>query len=159
MPKRVSLRFAGLLLIVACGPPWGPPPEPAELIEADREFYEATREQGAEGWAAWFAAQGRMYRQSGYTGPGYVEGRDQIRAAMEDAFADSGTELRWAADTAVVAASGDLGYTLGRWELVVATEAGDSVAGHGHYVTIWGRQSDGSWKVLTDIGSQAGRSP
>jgi ketosteroid isomerase-like protein len=54
-----------------------------------------------------------------------------------------------------VAASGDVGYTLGHWESVLKTPAGDSVLGRGNYLTIWRRQSDGTWKVSADIGNQA----
>lgn len=150
MLTRASLPAGLVLLGFACAAPWAPPPDPRELVEADRLFYEETRERGAEGWAAWFAEQGRMYRDVGY-----VDGRGAIREAMTQAFADSNTELSWAADTAVVAASGELGYTLGHWELVLKTAAGDSVAGRGNYVTIWQRQSDGTWKVAADIGNQA----
>ena len=27
-----------VLLVSACGPPWGPPPDPRELMDADRAF-------------------------------------------------------------------------------------------------------------------------
>ncbi len=130
--------------------PWGPPPNPREVMEADRAFARATAERGGEGWAASFAPDGRMYRQRGY-----VDGRDAIRALMVPAFADTTTALRWDPDTAVVAAAGDLAYTLGHWESVVRTATGDSVVARGNYVTLWRRQSDGSWKVALDIGNQA----
>lgn len=130
--------------------PWGPPTSPREVMEVDRAFAKATAEQGADGWAAYFAPDGRMYRQRGY-----VDGRDAIRAAMLPAFADTTTALRWDPDTAVVAASGDLAYTLGHWESVIKTGAGDSVVARGNYVTLWHRQSDGTWKVAADIGNQA----
>jgi ketosteroid isomerase-like protein len=53
------------------------------------------------------------------------------------------------------AASGDIGYTLGHWETVLRTPVGDSTLGRGHYVTLWRRQPDGTWKVALDIGNQA----
>jgi uncharacterized protein (TIGR02246 family) len=143
-----SVVVAGTML-VGCAP-WGPPPNPREVMDTDRAFAQATAERGGDGWAEFFAPDGRMYRQRGY-----VDGRDAIRAAMVPAFADTTTALRWEPDTAVVAASGDIAYTLGHWELVAKTAAGDSVAGRGNYVTLWRRQSDGTWKVAADIGNQA----
>lgn len=151
MSARPRLLAAAMAIgAVACGPPWGPPPDPAELMEADRQFAVETAARGADGWAAWFAEDGRMYRERGY-----VDGREAIREAMVPAFADSLRTLRWAPDTAVVAASGDIGYTLGHWESVIRTPAGDSVLGRGNYVTLWRRQPDGTWKVAADIGNQA----
>jgi len=148
VPRYPLLAVA--LACGACGPPWGPPPDPNELMEADRAFAAATAARGADGWAAWFAETGRMYRERGY-----VDGRAAIREAMAPAFADTLRGLRWAPDTAVVAASGDIGYTLGHWESFLKTPAGDSVLGRGNYVTIWRRQPDGTWKATADIGNQA----
>jgi ketosteroid isomerase-like protein len=136
--------------LVCCGPPWGPPSQPKELLQADRAFYQATAARGADGWAEWFTANGRMYEERGF-----VDGRAAIRAAIAPTFADSATRLRWDPDTAIVAASGDLGYTLGHWEFVGRGTAGDSVLGRGSYVTIWQRQSDGTWKAAVDIGNQS----
>jgi len=148
LAPRLLLIALSFGFITACGPPWGPPPDPQELMNADRAFAEATAERGAEGWASWFATNGRMYRTVGY-----VDGRDSIQAAMVPAFSDSTRLLRWEPDTAVVAASGDVGYTLGHWESVLRGTTGDSVVGRGNYVTIWRRQSDGTWKVAVDIGN------
>jgi len=150
MTTRTTVLAATTLACLACAPPWGPPPDPNELLEADRAFAAETAARGADGWADWFAETGRMYRERGY-----VDGRTTIRDLMVPAFADSLRELRWVPDTAIVAASGDVGYTLGHWESVLKTPAGDSTLGRGNYVTIWRRQPDGTWKVTVDIGNQA----
>jgi ketosteroid isomerase-like protein len=150
MAIRLPPLAVATIACLACAPPWSPPPDPSELIEADRAFAAETAERGADGWAAWFAETGRMYRDRGY-----VDGRAAIRDVMVPAFSDSLRALRWDPDTAIVAASGDLGYTLGHWESVLTTPAGDSVLGRGNYVTIWRRQPDGTWKVAADIGNQA----
>jgi ketosteroid isomerase-like protein len=150
MATRLALLTVATAACLACAPPWGPPPDPGELLAADRAFAAETAERGADGWAAWFAEDGRMYRDRGY-----VDGRAAIRDTMGPAFSDSARALRWEPDTAIVAASGDLGYTLGHWASVLKTSAGDSVLGRGNYVTIWRRQPDGTWKVAADIGNQA----
>ncbi|MFN8547101.1 MAG: DUF4440 domain-containing protein [Candidatus Eisenbacteria bacterium] len=59
--------------------------------------------------------------------------------------------LRWWAETADIARSGELGYTLGPWHY--RTEAtGDSIVAAGVYLTVWRRQADGSWKAAADGG-------
>ncbi len=120
-----------------------------QLMDLDREFASATAERGAEGWASYFASDGRMYQRVGI-----VSGREAIQDAMAPAFADPNRMLRWEPDSAFVAASGDLGYTLGRWRLVQRGAGGsDTVLSRGNYVTIWELQDDGSWKVALDIGN------
>jgi ketosteroid isomerase-like protein len=64
---------------------------------------------------------------------------------------DSGL-LSWGPAYAEVSSSGDMGYTTGPWEF--RRNAADAeAASYGHYVSIWGKQADGSWRVLLDIGN------
>ena len=54
---------------------------------------------------------------------------------------------------AEVSLSGDLGYTVGRFESVSVDSMGVETRGQGLYVSIWRRQEDGSWKVEMDLGN------
>ncbi len=72
---------------------------------------------------------------------------------MARAFADTTHKLRWHPVSAVAAKSGDVGYTIGRWESVTSAAGRDSVTARGNYVTIWHKQRDGSWKAAVDIGN------
>lgn len=120
-----------------------------QLMDLDREFASETAERGAEAWASYFASDGRMYQRVGI-----VSGREAIQEAMVQTFADPNRLFSWEPDSAFVAASGDLGYTLGRWRLVQrGTGESDTVLARGNYVTIWELQDDGSWKVALDIGN------
>ena len=66
----------------------------------------------------------------------------------------AGGTISWTPDFADVAASGDLGYTLGHYVVTVpAPKGGTSKREKGNYVTLWRRQPDGSWKVVVDGGS------
>jgi ketosteroid isomerase-like protein len=63
--------------------------------------------------------------------------------------------LTWRPEFAEIAASGELGYTTGPYELRPHRDA--EPAAFGHYVSVWKKQIDGSWKVILDIGVQHGR--
>ena len=63
---------------------------------------------------------------------------------------DSGGRLRWQPVLAVVAASGDFGYTTGPW--IFKKSAEDKEAACGQFVSIW-RQEKGTWKLLFDLGT------
>ena len=59
--------------------------------------------------------------------------------------------LSWGPAYAFVAASGELGYTTGPYEMRTE-KAADPVAGRGHFVSVWRLQKDGAWKVVFDGG-------
>ena len=46
---------------------------------------------------------------------------------------------------------GDVAYETGTYSYKYQ-EKGKPVTEEGRYVTIWKRQSDGSWKIITDMG-------
>lgn len=157
MAERFGIAvFLVVSLAAACGPgDFGDPREGwrVELIEADRAFARATAERGVDGWTEWFDAEGTMIR-----GTGEIVGRSDIRAAMAPLLSDSTIRFRWTPTRAVVSESGDLGFTLGPYEVVAADPAPgeEAVRSRGMYLTVWRRQADGSWRVVTDIGSPAG---
>jgi ketosteroid isomerase-like protein len=71
------------------------------------------------------------------------------KAALVAAFAPlTGTALSWEPLKAEIAASGDLGYTFGRYRLAPEGAA----ATYGVYTTIWKIQADGTWKFVLDAG-------
>jgi ketosteroid isomerase-like protein len=71
-------------------------------------------------------------------------GRDAIGAAFAGFPAHA--VLEWAPVGANIAASGDLGCTVG--EAAVTT-----LRAYSKYLTIWKRQPDGAWKFVADGGN------
>ncbi len=64
---------------------------------------------------------------------------------------DNGT-LTWEPAFAEISADGTLGYTTGPWTYTGGEGAGQVLI-HGHYISIWKIQADGTWKVILDIGN------
>lgn len=60
--------------------------------------------------------------------------------------------LTWKPAYAEMSADGTLGYTTGPWTYN-GGEGADRITIHGHYVSIWQIQADGTWKVILDIGN------
>lgn len=83
---------------------------------------------------------------------GQIHGPDAVRAAIAPALSDDGS-LTWDPERGELAASGDLGFTVGRFESRPPEAAGADVASTGQYVTIWRKDASGAWKVLLDIGA------
>ncbi len=123
--------------------------QPAALARADEDFNKASAERGVAAWIAAFADDARIFPA---TGP-IVHGLPAIREKWEKGkFSPAG--LSWRPDFADVAASGDLGYTVGYWEKPGKDKEGRPVVARGKYLTVWRRQADGKWKVVADVGSE-----
>ena len=113
----------------------------AELEAADRAFAAQVATLGAEGWAAWTATDGVLYRRGAM-----VRGRDAILAAMTEVFSD-GT-LVWEPRASRLGPDGTLGFTVG----TSTWKGNDGAEARFSYVTIWQRQRDGVWRVWFDTG-------
>jgi ketosteroid isomerase-like protein len=122
----------------------------AELLtEADRAFFEATRERGLEGWLEWFAPDAVVLTADGRI----VSGADELRTYYASlGFPPAG--FAWTPERGELAASGELGYTLGSWELRPPGAPADADLPSGRYLTFWRRQPDGSFRVVADSGGE-----
>lgn len=74
---------------------------------------------------------------------------DAIRATWEQLLSMPGFGLEWKATSARVAEAGDIGYTIGTYELTLEQD-GVPLVTIGKYVTLWKKQADGAWKVGVD---------
>jgi ketosteroid isomerase-like protein len=62
---------------------------------------------------------------------------------------DSGIVLTWKPAKAIIAESGELGYTYGFWTFVAKSDTS-----HGTYLTVWQKDSNGQWKYIADTGNE-----
>ncbi len=74
---------------------------------------------------------------------------DAIRTTWEGLVSMPGFGIEWQATAAEVAVSGDIGYTIGTFELT-AEQDGTAMRTEGKFLTVWRKQADGSWKVQVD---------
>jgi ketosteroid isomerase-like protein len=122
----------------------------AELASTEAAFCALGRERGVLAAFEHFAAPKAVFFD---VDPRKVRGVEAVRRRLADFPA--GARLTWAPEEVDVAASGDLGYTWGRYEYRLASTVPgqpDSV-GQGFYLTLWKRQPDGQWRYVLDTGS------
>ena len=118
----------------------------AELMAMEGEFLKAATHHGyRDGYLDYLAEYARIHRK----GLNSVIGRvpaGEFLAGLKVSLA------AWEAIDGGVAASGELGYTYGRYELKPA-EASTSKAEKGYYTRVWKRDSAGKWKIVADVAS------
>jgi ketosteroid isomerase-like protein len=78
-------------------------------------------------------------------------GHDAIMAMMSKYPAD--LEIDWNPEEAVVAGSGDFGYTWGHFIATSHNGKGAIVSQFGRYLDVWRRGGDGRWRWIADIGT------
>jgi ketosteroid isomerase-like protein len=111
------------------------------LVEAERAFAKTSVVKGTrEAFLAFLADDAVLFRPTAVAGKKWIQEHDGPAGL-----------LTWEPVFAEVAQSGDLGYTTGPWEF--RPDRTDSQAsGHGHFVSVWRKQPDGSWRVILDLG-------
>ena len=77
-------------------------------------------------------------------------GKDAISKAWRQMAAQPGFDLTFAPTKVEVSKSGDMAYEIGNYALTVNDKRGKPQTTKGKYVVVWGKQADGSWKVLVD---------
>ena len=121
-------------------------PEEA-LLQADRDFNKATVEKGLEGWMQFMADDVILLRGKP------VFGKEAVRTTIKTDWDDPGYSLTWEPKRAELFKSGKMGNTSGRWTYKGRNDKGEKLTLHGDYLTVWQKQSDGSWKVIYDAGT------
>jgi len=118
------------------------------LIDAERAFARATAERGVDGWMEFMAPNAVVL------GAEPLVGLDQIRAGMGKPLNTPGFKLTWEPTKAeFLGKSGEIGFAVGRWERHFTGDDGKPQVRKGAYLTTWQQQKDGSWKVVSDIGT------
>jgi hypothetical protein len=134
------------LLCAVCAEPLaaGPLPKtygqsPAEVANAELAFAKLAAEKGiSAAFLATFAEGSRILN------PEPTDARAHYAAEKDPGL------LSWRPAWVGVASSGDLATSTGPWEYRV--KAGQPPLAQGHFLSLWAKQADGTWKVVFDCG-------
>jgi ketosteroid isomerase-like protein len=76
-----------------------------------------------------------------------IDGRQAVRDWALQFTASEGWSATWRPNRVEVAASGDLAYAIGTYELSLTDADGNSVTDEGKFINTFEKQPDGSWKI------------
>ncbi len=146
--NKIGLLFFPFLSL-ACADPVDVDKEAKDLLETDREFAQMSADKGAAAaFEFYMTADAMALPHKNHP----VYGRENIVSGFGD---DPGAfKLEWTPEKAEVSASADMGWTWGRYKQTVFTEA-DDIVSYGKYLNIWKKQSDGTWRLIVDIGNNS----
>ena len=110
------------------------------LVIAERAFARRSVQKGMrDAFLEYLAADGVVFSPLASNGRRVWESRGPVAVT-----------LAWEPVFAEVSAAGDLGYTTGPWEM--RPDDPRRPIGYGHFVSVWQKQADGTWRVAVDIG-------
>jgi len=117
-----------------------------EIIDTEHAFSEMAKSEGVRKAFLTFAADEVVVLRSNKL----IKGRDALNASYEKGMAVENFSLTWSPDFVDVSASGDLGYTYGKYVYTAIDSLGNEQSSEGIFHTVWKRQQDGSWKFVWD---------
>ena len=120
--------------------------ERADVREVDVAFTTASSAKDMESFLSFISEDASMLPPNAPT----LSGKDAIREHVSELYSNPGFAVKCEVRQAEVSRGSDLGYTIGNYVLTHHDAAGKAVTDHGKYVTIWKRQSDGTWKMIVD---------
>ncbi|HSE97755.1 MAG TPA: DUF4440 domain-containing protein [Blastocatellia bacterium] len=124
--------------------------EKAAIMKADSDFSMLSQKTNApEAFAAFIADDGTLLGV--ITQP--VSGKEAVRAQFPPSPRKG--VLAWQPIMADMSSTGDQGYTIGKAEFKGEDQQGKPVSGYTKYLTVWKKQSDGSWKYVIDGGNSS----
>ena len=149
--RYLSLALVGLTL--ACSQQTQPPAQPqadhraadeATIRGLDSAMVKAAVAKKADQLASFYADDAVLM------GPGapMANGKAAIQSAWAMFMGQPGFALTFGPDKIDV--SGDRAVDLGSYALTVNDKSGKPLTTKAKYVVVWGKQADGSWKLLAD---------
>lgn len=137
-----------LLLTAACNQqkPVDTKAEENAVRETDAQWAKAASNNDVDGTVAFYADDAQVLPPNAPM----VSGKGAIRPTWVSLLVP-GNSLVWQANKVDVAASGDMAYVVGTYQLNMKDAQGNPVADHGKFVEVWKKQADGKWKCVTDI--------
>ncbi len=141
--------WAAVTCVLMCVGAFGAGPEDA-IMQADRDFNKATQEKRAEGWLSYFALD-----EAAIPNPPTV-GRQAITERYQKLFSDPNFTLTWEPVKAEVFPAGTIGYTTGKYVARFKNKEGKWMESRGHYITLWQKQENETWKIVSDTGGPDG---
>jgi ketosteroid isomerase-like protein len=137
----VALAFA------ACARPVDLDREREVLLRTDKEWASVVSSGNVEQIVSYWADDAVVFPP----GAPAVVGKQAIRAFVADSLRVPGFSIDWQANQAVIAANGDMGYTVGTNRVTMLGPDGLPRTTVGKAVAFWRKEPNGAWRCVLDI--------
>ena len=123
--------------------------EKDSLVKTETEFSKMSETKGMSDAFIHFASEDVIkLREGKYP----IIGKKELKASFTSSKKNN-SSLTWEIVKVDIARSADLGYTFGNWKYSTQTTEGKDTTIYGNYISVWKKQTDGSWKFVVDGGN------
>lgn len=150
MKQTILLSIILIPLLLSCSKPksendiekWK-----QEIVNTEKEFADMARIEGIPKAFISFADDNAVLMRNNTL----IIGKESLKASLgEQGQGSDNVSLTWTPDFVDVSASGDLGYTYGKYKYSVTDSLGNVALDSGIFHTVWKRQSNGDWRFVWD---------
>ena len=148
--KSSILAALAAIIMLGCGrPKMDTSAEGEKVMQTSRDWAKAAAAADIEKTLSYWTDDAVLMSPGQPT----LNGKKQIRQMVEGSFKMPGFKISWEPQSVQVSPDGDMAYLIEKSQITMKDSTGKSVTQHLNGVTIWRKQSDGSWKDAVDIGS------
>jgi uncharacterized protein (TIGR02246 family) len=145
--KTIALFFF-LLAIAGCNQPTvDKKAEGEKIIQLSKEWSQAAATKDIEKTLSYWADDAFVMQE----GMAPLKGKQAIRQMVEGSFKMPGFSISWEPQSVEVSDNGDMAYLIENSKVSYNDSTGKTITTNNKAVTIWRKQSDGSWKNVVDI--------
>jgi uncharacterized protein (TIGR02246 family) len=142
------------LLALHCNQPQKPMPDAraadeAAIREVDAAWAKAAAAKQTDAVVAYYSDNAMVLPPN----EPMATSKEAIRKVWADMLTTPGLGITWQPTSVEVARSGDIGYSVGTYELTMNDPKGSPMSDRGKYFSLWKKQADGSWKSSVDMWS------
>ena len=145
---REKLMIALILpAILSCTQHVDTKAEGEKLMQLSREWSQSAATQNLEKTVSYWADDAVVMSP----GQPSLKGKSAIRQMVEESYKIPGFRISWEPQSVEVSKSGDLAYMIEHSQISVNDSSGKTITDHYRGVTVWKKQTDGTWKNVVDI--------
>lgn len=148
-----TVLILAILALTACTQVTPPAPDTREadtkaIHDVEAIARKAWADKSAESLASIYAPNGQLI----VPGMGAISGPADIQASAAEFFKDPNIALTFESQKVEISKSGDLGYSQGTYAMTSTNPLTKKPSVEkGTYVTVFQKQTDGTWKAVADI--------
>lgn len=145
---KQNFLYALVVTTISCGQPKvDKKAEGEKVMQLSREWSQIAASGNVDKTVSYWADNAYLVS----AGQPPLKGKPAIRQMVESSYKIPGFRISWEPENVEVADNGDMAYLIENSQVSYSDSTGKLVTQYSKAVSIWRKQSDGTWKNVVDI--------